>query len=91
VRQEADAFHEACAELLRERVFRGRRSPWSVKSLVRTVEEVAEMEAAAGEGRAGECWTVVTARLVSILRHERYKQRRVDDYNKAQEQARAER
>jgi hypothetical protein len=82
-------FKESAAALLAKRVFKGKDSSleyrWSLDSLIRTVEQIAGFAADAGETGTGENWTVVTARLVSIFRHEQYKARRIDDWNREQE------
>lgn len=43
---------------------------------------VASLAAAQGETGHGETWTVVTTRLVGILKHEQFKARRIDDFNR---------
>lgn len=57
-----------------------------MENLLRTVEQVAAIEAEVERGRVSQMWTLVTARLVSIFRHERYKLRLIDDFNKKQQQ-----
>lgn len=68
-------------------MFKDGGAPWSVDSLTRTVEQVAGLASAVGENGNHESWTTVTTRLVSIFRHEQYKARRVDDWNREQERA----
>jgi len=84
VAQATGAFKTSCQEFLQERVYRGRQPPWSLERLIGTVEHIAATEAQAGEGGMHGDWTMVTARLVSIFRHERYKLRLIDDFNKRQ-------
>ncbi len=84
MRQERDFYETSCREFLESRVYRGRQHRWSAAGLTRTVEHVSGLSAGAGDGVDG-AWTVVTARLVAVFRYERYKMRRIDEFNDEQE------
>ncbi len=83
-----EEFKAFAAELLTRRVFKERESPWSLDSLIRAVEQVAGFSVAAGENGHHESWTIATTRLVAIFRHEQFKARRIDDWNRDQERLR---
>jgi hypothetical protein len=85
VTQANEAFRESCAELLKRRVFKEGESAWSLDTLVRSVEQVACLAVAAGETGQHESWTTTSTRLVAIFRHEQFKARRIDDWNREQE------
>ncbi len=86
VAQATSTFKAQCRELLQERVFHRRPAAWSLETLLRTVEQVVDLDAEVERGRVNRMWTLVTARLVSIFRHERYKLRLIDDFNRKQQQ-----
>lgn len=80
-----EGFKADCERLLKKRVFKESRSPWSVDSLVSAVETIAGWAFAQGEAGYADNWTTTTCRLVGILRHEQYKARRIDDFNREQQ------
>jgi len=80
---EAD-FREHCIETVTERV-PGALRRWTLDTLRRDLAVAWNASAAAGEHGSEPHWTVRTARLVSIIRHEQANARRVDNWNRQQE------
>lgn len=74
------------AERARRFELEGRtRSHWQFDELLADLNRVAATEALVGEEGVAPYWTVTTYRLVQILRSERAKARRIDDWNRDRE------
>lgn len=59
-------------------------SKWQFEELYSDLAAIGATEARVGEDMVAPYWNIRTARLVSILRSERYKKRRIDDYDREQ-------